>query len=213
MSDHIARFDAAFHTLPLIAILRGIRPDEAIRVAEALFDAGIRIIEVPLNSPSPFESIARLVSVCGERGVVGAGTVRRIEEVERLREIGAGLVLSPHVDADIVRQTVGAGMVSVPGILSPTEAFAGLNAGAHALKLFPMEMIGIAGARAFRAVLPPSTRLIGVGGVSEANTGSMLAGACDGVGIGSALYRPGDSIDTLADRARRFVSIGQTSRI
>lgn len=205
MRDHLSQFNATFAAMPLIAILRGIRPEEAVAVGEALIGAGLRIIEVPLNSPEPFESIDRLVRRFGAEAVIGAGTVRSPNEVERLCEIGAGLVLSPHVDPAVVRASVAAGLVSIPGILTPTEAFLALESGAHALKLFPMEMIGIPGARAMRAVLPQGTRLVAVGGVGESNAASLLDGACDGLGIGSSLYKPGDNASAVAARARRFV--------
>lgn len=211
MHDHASHFDVAFAAMPLIAILRGIRPAEAVAVGEALVAAGIRIIEVPLNSPEPFESIGRLVRRFGAEAVIGAGTVRWPHEVERLRELGAGLVLSPHVDAAVVRASVAAGLVSIPGILTPTEAFLALDSGAHALKLFPMEMIGTSGAKAMRAVLPRGTRLVAVGGVGEGNAASLLEGACDGLGIGSSLYKPGDDARTVGERALRFVrAIGRS---
>jgi 2-dehydro-3-deoxyphosphogalactonate aldolase len=204
MRDHVSEFEAAFAAMPLIAILRGIHPEEAVAVGEALVSAGIRIIEVPLNSPEPFESIDRLVRRFGAEAVIGAGTVRRPHEVERLQELGAGLILSPHVDVAVVRASMAAALVSIPGILTPTEAFLALDAGAHALKLFPMEMIGISGARAMRAVLPSGTRLVAVGGVSETSAASLIDGACDGLGIGSSLYKPGDGASTVGERAGRF---------
>jgi 2-dehydro-3-deoxyphosphogalactonate aldolase len=205
MPDHLSQFEAAFAAMPLIAILRGIRPEEAVAVGEALVAAGFRIIEVPLNSPEPFESIGRLVRRFGADAVIGAGTVRQVSEVARLKEIGAGLILSPHVDPAVLRASVGAGLVSVPGILTPTEAFLALDSGAHALKLFPMEMIDIPGARAMRAVLPHGTRLVAVGGVNESNAATLLDGACDGLGIGSSLFRPGDDAWIVGDRAKRFI--------
>lgn len=211
MADHIAHFERAFAAAPLIAILRGIRPDEALRVGEALVASGFRIIEVPLNSPDPFVSIERLVKNLGDEAVIGAGTVRRVEEVHSLARIGAGLVLSPHCDTMVIRETVAVGMVSIPGIQTPTEAFSALDAGAHALKLFPMEVIGLAGAKAMKAVLPAGTRMIAVGGVSEANTTSLLAGGMDGLGIGSSLYKPGDDAAAIASRAEAFIRAGRTS--
>lgn len=169
MAEHVARFRKVLDERSIIAILRGLQPHEAVGVGEALVAAGIRIIEVPLNSPEPFTSIARLVERFGKAAVIGAGTVQRVDEVEKLARIGAGLVLSPHCDPELIRSTVAAGMVSVPGILTPTEAFAALDAGAHALKLFPMEVMGLAGARALKAVLPAGTCMLAVGGVSESN--------------------------------------------
>jgi 2-dehydro-3-deoxyphosphogalactonate aldolase len=205
MADHVARFDKVLREAPVIAILRGLQPHEVDPVGDALVAAGIRIIEVPLNSPDPFTSIARLVERLGQAAVIGAGTVRRMDDVEKLAKIGAGLVLSPHCDPALIRGTVATGMVSVPGILTPTEAFAALDAGAHALKLFPMEVMGIAGARALKAVLPTGTRMIAVGGVSEANARSFLEAGLHGVGVGSALYKPGALAADIEHRAGTFM--------
>lgn len=205
MPDRVKRFEQALVEVPLIAILRGIRPEEALAAGSALVAAGFRMIEVPLNSPDPFESIQRLVEHLGDQALIGAGTVRRIEEVHTLERIGAGLVLSPHADPGVIRATVSAGMVSVPGIQTPTEAFAALEAGAHALKLFPMEVIGLVGAKAMRAVLPAGTRMIAVGGVGEANASGLLAGGIDGLGLGSSLYKPGDDAATIKTRAEGLV--------
>jgi 2-dehydro-3-deoxyphosphogalactonate aldolase len=207
MSEHVRRFTKILDERPIIAILRGLQPHEAVAVGEALVTAGIGIIEVPLNSPDPFTSIARLVERFGKVAVIGAGTVRRVDEVEQLALIGAGLVLSPHCDPELIRSTVSASMVSVPGILTPTEAFAALDAGAHALKLFPMEVMGIAGARALKAVLPKGTRMIAVGGVSETNAQGFLDAGLHGIGVGSALYKPGDPAIDIENRARNFLRV------
>lgn len=188
---HAERFDRAFAECPLVAILRGISPDEAVAVGTVLYDCGFRIIEVPLNSPRPFDSIARLVAALGDRAVIGAGTVTRAEEVAELRRIGARAVISPHSDVAVISATVAGGLVSLPGVLSATEAFGALRAGAHALKLFPMEMIGAAGVKALGAVLPKGTRLIGVGGIGADNIPTLRAAGCAGFGIGSTLYKPG----------------------
>lgn len=205
MAEHVARFRKVLDERSIIAILRGLQPHEAVGVGEALVAAGIRIIEVPLNSPEPFTSIARLVERFGKAAVIGAGTVQRVDEVEKLARIGAGLVLSPHCDPELIRSTVAAGMVSVPGILTPTEAFAALDAGAHALKLFPMEVMGLAGARALKAVLPAGTCMLAVGGVSESNAKSFIDAGLQGVGVGSALYKSGDSARDILHRAENFV--------
>jgi 2-dehydro-3-deoxyphosphogalactonate aldolase len=197
----LAAFDAAFETSPLIAILRGIKPSEAADIALRLHAAGFRLIEVPLNSPDPFDSIARIVSALGDRAIVGAGTVTSAAEVRELAGIGAQIVLSPHFDADVVEATVASGMVSVPGVMSPTEAYGALKAGAHALKLFPMEIIGAAGVKALRAVLPRGARTIGVGGIDESNMAGLKKAGCNGFGLGSTLYKPGDSPDHVAARA------------
>ncbi len=202
-------FNAAFETCPLIAILRGIKPAEASGIALRLHAAGFRLIEVPLNSPDPFDSISRIVSVLGDRAIVGAGTVTSAAEVRELAGIGARIVLSPHFDVDVVGATVAAGMVSVPGVMSPTEAYGALKAGAHALKLFPMEIIGASGVKALRAVLPRDVRTIGVGGVDETNMAALRKAGCNGFGLGSTLYKPGDSPDHVAARAAALQAASQ----
>lgn len=196
-----AAFDVAFAQCPLIAILRGIRPAEAVEIATSLHQAGFRLIEVPLNSPDPFESIARIGAALGEQVLVGAGTVTNVAQVEELARIGGKLVLSPHFDAEILRATIRAGMVSMPGTMSPTEAFGAIEAGADILKLFPMEMIGVSGVKALRAVLPKNLSIIGVGGVDETNMAVFRSAGCHGFGLGSTLYKPGDCADQVAARA------------
>lgn len=205
-ADHPAAFRAAFDALPLIAILRGLKPDEAIAIGAALVEAGIRIIEVPLNSPEPFTSIERLAKRFGEEAIVGAGTVTVVEEVRRLADCGGRIAVSPHADRAVIAETARLGLASAPGILSPTEAFAALNAGAHALKLFPLEIIGPRGVTAMRAVLPKGLRLIGVGGVSPESIAGLRAAGCDGFGIGGALFKPGATADDVRAKAERFVA-------
>lgn len=199
-------FDSAFTACPLVAILRGVRPDEVEAIGDVLVAAGVRLIEVPLNSPQPFDSIARLVRRLAGQALVGAGTVTDVAEVAELARIGAELVVSPHTDVAVIRATRAAGMISLPGILSPSEAFAALKAGAHGLKLFPMEMIGASGVKAMRAVLPKGTRLIAVGGVDVAEIPALRRAGCDGFGLGSALYKPGASAETVALAAARFMA-------
>jgi 2-dehydro-3-deoxyphosphogalactonate aldolase len=201
-----AQFESAFAACTLIAILRGIRPDEAIAIADVLHEAGIRIIEVPLNSPDPFESIDRLVGHLGERAVIGAGTVTSVSEVDRLKRIGAHLVVSPHADPAVIAATVAGGLISVPGAFSPSEIFAAVKAGAHAVKLFPMEMIGVAGVKAMRAVLPKDLRLIAVGGINAETIPPLAAAGCDGFGVGSTLYRPGDGATSVRARAADLIA-------
>jgi len=206
MSALEARFAAEFSACPLVAILRGVKPDEVEAIGEALVEAGFRLIEVPLNSPEPFDSIARLARRLGSRALVGAGTVSDAAEVAELKRIGAHLVVSPHSDVEVIRATRAAGLLSVPGILSPSEAFAALKAGASALKLFPMEMIGASGVKAMRAVLPRGVRLIAVGGVEPASLAGLRAVGCDGFGLGSALYRPGAGAPQVRAAAERFIA-------
>ncbi len=208
MSDDpfLARFDATFAACPLVAILRGLAPAEAEAVGEVLVAAGIRLIEVPLNSPKPFDSIARLVKRFGDTALIGAGTVMEEGEITELSRIGAALAVSPHADIGLIRAARAAGLISLPGILSPTEAFGAIRAGAHALKLFPMEMIGAAGVKAMRAVLPRAMRLIAVGGVGPANMAALRVAGCNGFGLGSSLYKPGMAIGDIRAAAVQSVA-------
>lgn len=206
MTPLSARFDAAFAACPLVAILRGITPAEADAVGDRLVEAGFRLIEVPLNSPDPFDSIARLLRRHGDRALIGAGTVTDPAEVAELHRLGAHLVVSPHTDPAVIAASVRAGLIAMPGAMTPSECFAAVRAGASAVKLFPMEVLGSAGVKALRAVLPKSLRLIGVGGVDEANMPTLRAAGCNGFGIGGALYKPGMSAAAVDEAARRFIA-------
>ncbi len=201
-----SRFDAALAALPLVAILRGIAPDEAEPVALALHAAGFRLIEVPLNSPDPFDSIARVRRALPADTLVGAGTVLRNDDVARLRAAGGELVVMPHADTDVIRAAKAAGLLCLPGVATPTEAFAALDAGADALKLFPAEMVAPPVLKAMRAVLPRAVRLLPVGGITPENMASYVSAGADGFGLGSALYAPAASPQQVAERARRFVA-------
>jgi 2-dehydro-3-deoxyphosphogalactonate aldolase len=188
---------------PLLAILRGIRPEEAEAVGEALVAAGFAILEVPLNSPEPFESIRRLAARFGEaEALVGAGTVTRAEEVAELARAGGRLMVTPHADPALVRAAKAAGLTAVPGFFTPGEAFALLHAGADALKLFPAEAASPAALKALLAVLPKGTPVLPVGGIGAENLAAWRAAGAAGFGIGSALYRPGDSPARVGERAR-----------
>jgi 2-dehydro-3-deoxyphosphogalactonate aldolase len=204
--SHHAAFDAAFSACPLIAILRGLEPGEAVAVGEALVEAGIRILEVPLNSPEPLLSIARLAAALSGRAVVGAGTVYRIGEVEAVADNGGQIVVSPNANAPVIARTKQLGLVAAPGILTPTEAALALEAGADLLKIFPGELVSPAVVKAMAAVLPRGTRLVLVGGVSL-DTPKLYAGSpVAGYGIGSALFKPGVTPEEVRERARAFVS-------
>lgn len=191
---------------PLIAILRGVKPDEVLAIGQALERQGIAVIEVPLNSPQPMESIARLAAEFGPRLLIGAGTVMTPAQVAEIAGAGGRLIVTPHADATIVQAAKQHGLLAVPGFFTPAEAFAMLAAGADGLKLFPAEAASPAVLRALRAVLPSGTPVLPVGGIDTTNmTGWREAGAA-GFGIGSAIYRPGDSPETVADKAYRLVS-------
>lgn len=199
-------FAAAFAAMPLVAILRGVRPDEVDAVADALLEAGFTLIEVPLNSPDPFASIERLSRRCGAQALVGAGTVLRVEDVARLRDAGGGMVISPNTDTDVIAASAAAGMASLPGYFTPSEAFAALKAGASALKLFPAEAATPAVLKAHRAVLPKDVPVLVVGGVAPDNMAPWRAVGANGFGLGSALYKPGATPAQVRADADAFVS-------
>lgn len=191
---------------PLIAILRGVTPAEVVGVAGALEAHGIRIVEVPLNSPEPIESIRRLVQHFGNRLLIGAGTVMTPAQVEQIDAFGGRLIVTPHAALDVVRAAKRHGMIACPGFFTPTEAFALLDAGADAIKLFPAEAASPAVLRGIRAVLPPGTRVLPVGGIDATNMQPWLAAGAAGFGIGSAIYRPGDTPDQVATKAAALIA-------
>lgn len=192
--------------LPLVAILRGLVPEEAVEVGEALVAAGFRTLEVPLNSPRPLESIARLAEALGDRAIVGAGTVLTPAEAHAVADAGGRLMVSPNTDAAVIAAARARSMLALPGVFTATEAFAALAAGADALKLFPAEIAGPAGLKALRAVLPAGTRVYAVGGVSPETIPAWRAAGASGAGLGSALFTPGRSAAEVGDRAAAFVS-------
>jgi 2-dehydro-3-deoxyphosphogalactonate aldolase len=197
---------------PIIAILRGITPPEAVPVAEALVDAGITTIEVPLNSPDPFVSIGAMVRVLGNRAMVGAGTVLTTEDVGYVHEVGGRIVVSPNCDPEVIRATVALGLESWPGVMTPTECFAALKAGATGLKIFPGSLLGPDGLKAIRAVLPKGTPVYAVGGAGPDNFAAWIKASADGFGIGTALYTPGLSVDEVHQRAQRIVAAFDAAR-
>ncbi len=193
---------AALTTCPIVAILRGVKPDEIDAIGDALVEAGVTVIEVPLNSPQPFASIERLAERHGARALVGAGTVLEAADVARVKEAGGQLVVAPNFDADVVRAARAAGLASLPGVMTPSEGFAALKAGADGLKLFPAEIIPPAVFKAWRAVFAPDTLLLAVGGVGVDNVRSYAEAGASGYGIGSALYKPGRPAAEIGKLAR-----------
>lgn len=198
-------FRSLFEQCPLVAIIRGVEPDEAEAFGQAIFDAGIRIIEVPLNSPEPLKSIERLADAFGDRALIGAGTVLDAAQVTEVKNAGGQLIVSPSTDAAVIRASVAAGLVSSPGYFTPSEAFTAVNAGAHALKLFPAEGASPAVLKAQKAVLPPDVPVIVVGGVRPDNMGQWLDAGAAGFGLGSGLYKPGRSPAETGELARAYV--------
>jgi 2-dehydro-3-deoxyphosphogalactonate aldolase len=190
--------------LPLVAILRGIRPEEAVAIGGALAESGFRVLEVPLNSPQPLESIRRLSQSLGDGFLVGAGTVMTPAQVDEVAAAGGRLIVMPHADTAVIRAAKQAGLVCVPGVATPTEAFAALAAGADGLKLFPAEQVTPAGLKAWRAVLPKNVPVLPVGGITPDNMAQWTAAGAQGFGIGSALYAPGTDAAEIARRAHAF---------
>lgn len=203
--SHIAEFDAAFARCPLIAILRGVKPDEVEAIGDELVAAGFTLIEVPMNSPEPLESVSRLAKRFAGRAVIGAGTVLKVAQVQAVADAGGTMIISPNANLDVIRASAAAGLVSLPGILTPSEAFAALDAGATALKLFPAEAASPTVLKAMRAVLTEA-RILPVGGVSPDTMAPWIAAGAPGFGLGSALYKVGMSAEQVGANARAFIA-------
>lgn len=201
-----ADFAEAMTRCPLVAILRGVRPDEIIDITDGLVEAGFTMIEVPLNSPEPLDSIGLIAKRYDRHVLVGAGTMLSVEDVANVTERGGRLMVSPNSNPAVISAAVAAGMATLPGYFTPTEAFAALEAGAHGLKLFPAEGASPAVLKAQRAVLPKSVPVLAVGGVTVENLGEWLAAGAAGAGLGGSLYRPGDQAQTIKARAEAFVA-------
>jgi 2-dehydro-3-deoxyphosphogalactonate aldolase len=192
--------------MPLVAILRGLAPADAPGIGAALFDAGFRLLEVPLNRPGALEAIRILAAMAPHDALVGGGTMLSVDHVDDVYAAGGRLLVAPNCDTAVIRRGVELGMLCAPGVATPTEAFAALDAGAHALKIFPAEMVGMAGLKAIRTVLPPDTPLWPVGGVTPDSMAAWVRAGATGFGIGGALFQPGAAPDDIARRAREFVT-------
>jgi 2-dehydro-3-deoxyphosphogalactonate aldolase len=199
-------FQRHFAACPLIAIIRGVTPDEVEATGQALYEGGIRIIEVPLNSPDPLDSIHRLAECLGDKALVGAGTVLKVDQVDQVKNAGGRLIVSPNTNPSVIARAVACDLVSCPGVFTPTEAFAAIEAGAHALKFFPAEAGSPAVIRAQRTVLPRDIPILAVGGVTLDTVGAWLAAGADGAGVSSALYKPGQSPAETRDKAAAFAA-------
>ncbi|SEN10669.1 2-keto-3-deoxy-phosphogalactonate aldolase [Sphingomonas gellani] len=205
-SPHVAAFDDAFARCPLVAILRGVRSDEVEAIGDELVDAGFTLIEVPMNSPDPLDSVARLARRFAGRAVIGAGTVLRVQDVAAMADAGGTMVISPNANTAVIAASAEAGLASLPGIATPTEAFAALEAGATALKLFPAEAGGPPVLKAMLAVLPRGTRVLPVGGIAPDTMAAWRGAGAAGFGLGSALYKPGMTAAEAGRNARAFVT-------
>lgn len=190
----------------IIAILRGIKPEEAADICSVLIDAGITRIEVPLNSPDPLKSIAAMAQSAGSAAVIGAGTVLSVESVTMVKDAGGQMIVSPNTDIEVIEASKAASLLSYPGVMTPSECFAALKAGADGLKLFPSFLLGIEGLLAIKAVLPQGTETYAVGGVGPQNFGDWLSAGVTGFGIGSGLYKPGYSAEQVNARAIEIVT-------
>ena len=204
MTPH-EKFAAALQHLPLIAILRGLQPEEALAVGQALAFSGWTLIEVPLNSPRPLDSIATLAAAFPQ-ALIGAGTVLTVQDVRNVQAAGGELIVSPNFNPAVVHEAARLGLVCLPGVMTASEAFAALDAGASGLKIFPAEMITPSVLKALRAVLPADTRVLPVGGITPDNMQPYVAAGADGFGIGSALYKPGLTPATVAKNAIKFIA-------
>jgi len=199
-------FQTYFTACPLVAIIRGVRPDEAEAIGAAIYEAGIRIIEVPLNSPEPLESIGRLSASLGDRALIGAGTVLDHAQVADVKAAGGRLIVSPNTNVEVIEETVAAGLISSPGFSTPSDAFDALEAGAHALKLFPAEAASPSVLKSLKAVLPTHVPVIVVGGITPDSMEPWLQAGADGFGLGGGLYKPGQSPGETAKKARAYVA-------
>jgi len=204
MTPLLAKFNAHMDALPLVAILRGLKPEEALEVGQAIVNAGFQILEVPLNSSDPLRSI-QILAEAFPNALVGAGTVTTAQQVRDIKAASGQIIISPHLDDNVVCEAVNLGLISMPGVATPTEAFRAIALGAHGLKLFPAEMISPSVVKSMRAVLPGHVRLIPVGGIGAHNMANYRQCGASGFGIGSALYAPGKTVQAIGESAAAFV--------
>lgn len=204
MTPLFDKFQSHMDSLPLVAILRGLKPEEALAMGQAIVNAGFRILEVPLNSPEPLRSI-QILAEAFPNALVGAGTVTRAQQVRDIKAVGGQLIISPHLDDQVVCEAINLGLISLPGVATPSEAFRAIALGAHGLKLFPAEMISPAVVQSMRAVLPGHIKLIPVGGMGTHNMANYRKSGASGFGIGSALFAPGKSVQAVGESAAAFV--------
>ncbi len=200
----LARFDAARKAMPFVAVMRGVKPEECNAIGTVLYESGFRLIEVPLNSPEPFKSIAEFRAVLPEDALAGAGTVLNVEDVGKIKTWGGEMVFMPHADVAVIREAKKMGMVCVPGIATPTEALSALAAGANALKIFPAELISPKVVKSMRAILPKDILLLPFGGITPETMKPYIEAGAGAFGLGSALYKPGMSCEEVGERARSF---------
>ena len=208
MTPLLSKFNAHMDRLPLVAILRGLKPEEALDMGHAIVHAGFHILEVPLNSPDPLRSI-QILAEAFPNALVGAGTVTTAQQVRDIKAVGGQLIISPHLDDNVVCEAVNLGLISLPGVATPSEAFKAIALGAHGLKLFPAEMIRPAVVKSMRAVLPGHIRLVPVGGIGTHNMADYRKSGASGFGIGSALFAPGKSAQAVGESAAAFVKAWQ----
>lgn len=206
MTPLLAKFNDHMDSLPLVAILRGLKPEDALEVGQAIVNAGFHILEIPLNSPDPLRSI-QILAKAFPNALVGAGTVTTAQQVRDIKAAGGQLIISPHLDDNVVCEAVNLGLISIPGVATPTEAFRAIALGAHGLKLFPAEMISPSVVKSMRAVLPSHVRLIPVGGIGAHNMADYRQCGASGFGIGSALYAPGKTVQAIGESAAAFVRV------
>ncbi len=191
---------------PVVAIIRGVKPEEAVDVAQTMYEAGIRIVEVPLNSPDPFTSIKNIVDAIGDKMIVGAGTVITADQVRQLKDAGGEIVVSPNMNPEIIRLSKEFEMLSYPGVMTASECFSAIEAGADGLKLFPADVVGMGFIKAVKVVLPKKVPILAVGGVNENNMKQWLKNDADGFGLGSSIYKTGMSLDEIFTRCKSVIS-------